>query len=83
MKPIYEEVGRTILKVQKLFKKTKDGDLVDLSREAKVVASTHPDIFKKGMVVYYNPRGCVNIETLETKKEIIMTVDNIDIYVSI
>jgi co-chaperonin GroES (HSP10) len=80
MKPIYEEVGRTILKVQKLFKKTKDGEIVDISREAKVIETTHPEL-KKGDMVYYNPRGCINLEILETKKEIVMCVDNVDIYV--
>lgn len=80
MKPIYEEQGRTILKVQKLIKKTKDGDMVDISREATVIETTHPEL-KKNDKVYYNPRGCINLETKETKKEIFLCVDNVDIYV--
>lgn len=82
MKPIYTETGRTILKVQKLIKKTKDGDIVDISREAQVVETTHPEL-KKNDKVYYNPRGCVNLELKETKKDLHLVVDNVDIYVKL
>ena len=77
MKPLGD---RTLLKVQKIYKKQKDGtETMDISREAKVIETNHPEL-KKGDVVYYNPRGCVNIEVEDTKKSMTLVVDNDDLY---
>lgn len=77
MKPLGE---RTIIKVQKIYTKQKDGiETMDISREAVVLFTNHPEL-KKGDKVYYNPRGCVNIEMKDTKKEMVLVVDNDDLY---
>jgi hypothetical protein len=71
---------RTIIKVQKIYTKQKDGvETMDVSREGKVLETSHPEL-KKGDIVYYNPRGCVNIEAKDTKKEMVLVVDNDDLY---
>jgi hypothetical protein len=71
---------RTIIKVQKIYAKTKDGtETMDVSREGVVLSTNHPEL-KKGDKVYYNPRGCVNIEVKDTKKEMVLVVDNDDLY---
>lgn len=71
---------RTILKVQKIYTKQKDGiETMDISREGAVLTTNHPEL-KKGDKVYYNPRGCVNIEVEDTKKFMTLVVDNDDLY---
>jgi co-chaperonin GroES (HSP10) len=71
---------RVIIKVPLTVKKTKEGvEYSDLSREAKVIESNHKDI-KKGAVVYYNPRGCINVDAEQTKKFVVLIVDVCDIY---
>lgn len=76
MKPIGQ---RLIIKVKKNIKKEGELEVIDLSQEAKVVESNIPEV-KKGDVVYYNPRGCINIQNLETKKEITLIIDSDDVY---
>jgi hypothetical protein len=77
MKPIG---NRAILKVAIETKKDKEGnEYTDISREAKVIESNDPNI-KKGAIVYYNPRGCINVETKQTKKDMVLIVDCEDIY---
>lgn len=72
--------NRVILKVEKLIKKNPDGqEVTDISREGKVVESADPE-FKKGMVVYYNPYGGIEMEYLTTKKHIVLIIDSDDIY---
>lgn len=69
-----------LLKVELIRKKLKDGnESVDISREARVEESNNKDI-KKGSAVYYNPRGCIQVETMATKKYIFLLVDAIDVY---
>lgn len=70
---------RCLIKVDIITKKTAEGETQDISREAKIVESNNPN-FKKGMTVYYNPRGCINVETLATKKNILLIIDADDIY---
>lgn len=78
MKPLGE---RTIIKVKKLIKKDVNGqEYEDISREGKVIETTHPEL-KKGSIVYYNPRGCINIEVEADKKSLTLAVDNDDLYV--
>jgi hypothetical protein len=80
---------RTILKVRIIreVKTIQDAqgnsqkrETTDISRDAKVVATNHPEL-KKGDLVYYNPRGVVNIELAKTSKEMLLAVDNDDVYV--
>lgn len=79
MKKLYPLGDRIILKVELIRKKQKDGtETIDISREAKVEEG-NKDI-KKGSTVYYNPRGCIQVETMNTKKHIYLIVDTIDVY---
>ena len=73
---------RTVLKVEKITKKDKEGnEYTDLSRQALVLATDDSLLgIKKGDIVYYNPRGCINIEAKETKKDMVLIVDNCDLY---
>jgi hypothetical protein len=65
--------------VDKLIKKNEQGqEYEDISREGVVLETTHPEL-KKNDVVYYNPRGCVSIDS--NKKRLILAVDNDDVYV--
>jgi co-chaperonin GroES (HSP10) len=70
---------RCLIRVELITKKTTEGESTDISREATIVESSSPD-FKKGTKIYYNPRGCINIETLSTKKYILLIIDACDIY---
>ena len=71
---------RVVLRVAIITKKDDQGnETQDISREAKVVESNSADI-KKGMVVYYNPRGCINVEAMSTKKYVFLIADACDIY---
>jgi len=77
MKPLGE---RTILKVEKVEKKDKEGNkYTDISRQAEVLQTNSKDV-KKGDIVYYNPRGCINVEAKDTKKNMVLIVDNCDLY---
>lgn len=80
MKKLLPIGDRVVLKVELIRKKQKDGtETVDISREAKVEESSNTEI-KKGSTVYYNPRGCIQVETMNTKKHIFLIVDAIDVY---
>lgn len=68
------------MKVDLITKKNEQGtEFTDLSREAKVLESNN-EFIKKGSMVYYNPRGCVSVEALSTKKNITLIVEACDIY---
>jgi co-chaperonin GroES (HSP10) len=80
LKPIGD---RVILKVNIETKKDKEGnEYTDISREAKVLESNNDDI-EKGAIVYYNPRGCINVEAKQTKKDMVLIVDACDIYATL
>lgn len=71
---------RVVLRVEIITKKDEQGnETQDISREAKVVESNSADL-KKGTLVYYNPRGCINVEAMSTKKHVFLIADACDIY---
>lgn len=71
---------RVTLKVPVVTKKDAEGnEFTDVSREAKVLDSNN-DTIKKGMTVYYNPRGCINVDIASTNKYVILIVEACDIY---
>ena len=80
MKKVLPLGDRVTLKVELITKKNEEGqEFTDISKEAKVLDSNNPDI-PKGATVYYNPRGCINVEVLSTKKYITLIVEAIDVY---
>lgn len=79
MKKLKPAGDRCIIKVEIITKKTPEGETQDISREAKIVESNSKE-FKKGMTVYYNPRGCINVEAFSTKKHVLLIIDSCDIY---
>lgn len=80
MKTLKPLGDRVLLKVNLETKKSKEGtEYTDLSREAKVIETNSP-LIKKGSVVYYNPRGCIQIETQSTKKYVVLIIDSCDVY---
>ena len=75
---------RAIIKVELKTIKPKDQpEYTDLSREAKVLEVGEGEFsnsIKKGSTVYYNPRGCINIDVEKTKTHVVLVVDSCDIY---
>lgn len=80
--PVFEEFGRTIIKVDFVHEKDAQGnERVDLARNAKVMEVTkETKAWKKGDTVYYNPRGCVALEVFATKTYTMLVIDNCDVY---
>lgn len=77
LKPIGD---RVILKIKLVEKRNDKGEkFTDLDREAKVLESNNKDI-KKGSTVYYNPRGCIQIETMKAKNSVVLIIDACDVY---
>lgn len=77
LKPIGD---RVLLKIKLVEKRNENGEkFTDLDREAKVLESNNKDI-KKGATVYYNPRGCIQIETMKTKNAVVLIIDASDVY---
>jgi co-chaperonin GroES (HSP10) len=56
----------------------KDGNEV-ISQEAKVLDSGIDDI-KKGDTVFFNQFGAVSVNSLKTKKKMVLIVDSEDVY---
>ena len=72
--------NRVLLQVNIVKKKQADGtEKEDISREGVVLQSSGE--LKKGDKVYYNPYGCVEIESKRTKKNLTLCVDLEDVYV--
>lgn len=84
MKTLKPLGDRAILKVAITTKKSKEGaEYTDLSREAKVLevgTGEYSKGIKKGATVYYNPRGCINVDAEQTKKYVVLIVDACDVY---
>jgi co-chaperonin GroES (HSP10) len=77
LKPVGD---RVLLKIKLVEKKNAEGQkFTDLDREAKVLESNNRDI-KKGATVYYNPRGCIQIETMKGKGFVVLIIDAQDVY---
>lgn len=77
LKPIGD---RVLLKIKLVEKRNENGEkFTDLDREGKVIESNNKDI-KKGSTVYYNPRGCIQIETMKTKSYVVLIIDASDVY---
>lgn len=77
LKPVGD---RVLLKIKLVEKKNAEGQkFTDLDREAKVLESNNKDI-KKGATVYYNPRGCIQIETMKGKGFVVLIIDSSDVY---
>lgn len=76
-KPLYLTEGRALLRVMKLIKKEEEN--YDLEKTATVLSSTHPEL-KKGTVVVPIIRGGVPIQSEETKKHIVVSIDVEDLY---
>lgn len=71
---------RVLLQVAIIKRKQEDGtEKDDIAREGVVMQNAGE--LKKGDVVYYNPFGCVEIESKRTKKALVLCVDMEDIYV--
>lgn len=71
---------RVLLQVAIIKRKQEDGtEKDDIARDGVVMQNAGE--LKKGDVVYYNPFGCVEIETKRTKKALVLCVDMEDIYV--
>lgn len=71
---------RVLLQVAIIKRKQEDGtEKEDISREGVVLQGN--DEMNKGDIVYYNPFGCVEIETKRTKKALVLCVDSEDVYV--
>lgn len=71
---------RALLQVNIVKRKQADGtEKEDISREGVVLQANGE--LKKGDRVYYNPYGCVEIETKRTKKALVLCVDLEDVYV--
>lgn len=80
MKAIKPIGDRVLLKIKLVEKRNENGEkFTDLDREAKVLESNNKDI-KKGSTVYYNPRGCIQIETMKTKNSVVLIIDASDVY---
>lgn len=47
--------------------------------EGQVVSSNNPEL-KKGTTVYFNHFGSISIESLRTKKNIVLVIDEDDIF---
>lgn len=72
--------NRVLLKVEKIYTKDEEGnEKMDISREGKVVQSGNEEI-KKGDTVYYLPFGGVQIDSLSTKKHMVLCVDADDVF---
>lgn len=73
--------NRVLLQVEIINKKDDAGNVrPDISREGKVLQSNSEEI-KKGDVCYYNPYGCVEIESKRKKNMTVLCVDIEDIYI--
>lgn len=71
---------RVILKVDIINKKQPNGtELEEPSQEAKVIVSNNPEI-KKGSKVMFNYYGAISIDALKTRKNVVLVVDEEDIY---
>ena len=71
---------RVILKVDLIVVEQPDGSKREEPKpEGKVFQSNCPDI-KKGSIVYFNYFGAISIETMKTKKNITLVVDEDDIF---
>lgn len=69
-----------LLQVAIIKRKQEDGtEKDDIAREGIVLQNSGE--LKKGDTVYYNPFGCVEIETKRTKKTLVLCVDLEDVYV--
>ncbi len=69
-----------LLKIKLVEKRNAQGEkFTDLDREGKVIESNNKDI-KKGSTVYYNPRGCIQIETMKGKGYVVLIIDAADVY---
>lgn len=68
--------NRVLLKCD--LKIDKDGNEV-IGQEAKVIDSNFKEV-KKGDIVFFNQYGAVSVNSLKTKKNIILIVDAEDIY---
>lgn len=74
---------RVLLSVPIVKRKMEDGtEKDDVGREGVVLQSNSEEIVK-GDTVYYNPYGCVEIESKRTKKNLVLCVDEVDIYVKL
>lgn len=81
---------RVLLKIKLVENRDEKGQkFMDLSREASVLSmgrvgefvdQMREDGVKVGSNVYYNPRGCINIETMKTKTHVFILVDACDVY---
>lgn len=80
MKTLKPLGDRVLLRIKLVEERNAQGEkYLDLSREAKVLESNNP-LIKKGDVVYYNPRGCIQIEAMKTKKDVVLLIDAHDVY---
>lgn len=73
MKPVG---NRAVLKVK--IHTNKEG-VEEIEQEAKVLESGIADV-KKGDIVFFNQFGAVSVNSLKTKKDMVLIVDAEDIY---
>lgn len=67
---------RVVLKVK--LKVNKEG-IEEVEQEAKVLESGIDDV-KKGDTVFFNQFGAVSVNSLKTKKDIVLIIDAEDVY---
>ena len=80
MKTLKPLGDRVLLKIKLVERKNEQGEkITDLDREAKVLLSNDEKI-PKGSTVYYNPRGCIQIETMKSKGYVVLIIDSCDVY---
>lgn len=84
MKTLKPLGDRALIKVELIRKKDQAGvEYTDMSREAKVLevgTGEYSENLKKGATVYYNPRGCIAVEAMQTKKHVFLFIDSCDVY---
>lgn len=85
MKPLG---NRVLLQVNIIKRKIEQPDgtikeMDDISREGTVLMNSSELDLKKGDLVYYNPYGCVEIESKSSKKAKVLCIDAEDVYVKL
>lgn len=72
--------NRVIVRVALVMKEQPDGSKrEEPSQEATVISSNNPEL-PSGKKVFFNYYGAVNIESLKTKKSLVLVVDEDEIF---
>lgn len=74
--------NRVLLQVPIIIVKNGTEEREEPSQEGKVMASNVEGV-KKGQTVFFNPYGAVSVNSLKTKKAIVLIVDAEDVYATL